>query len=118
MSERTTSTLRAPAATLLHAGHRYELEPPGLSLGREPDNDVVPDDPNVSRFHAEVIESDGGLELRDLGSRNGTRLNGVVASRGRLEPGMAIGIGPFGLVFDGDAFVARDDRGALRLDAQ
>lgn len=90
-----------------------------LTLGRDPSNDVVLANPNVSRFHAEVAAANGGYELRDLGSRNGTRLNGqLIGERTTIQTGSEIGIGPFRLIFDGAAFVARDDRGSLRLDAE
>src|SRR3712207_3022996 len=88
-----------------------------MSIGRDPSNDVVLADPNVSRFHAEVVATGDGLELADLGSSNGTRLDGEIVERGKLSPGSDIGIGPYRLVFDGDTFLARDDHGALRLDA-
>jgi len=89
-----------------------------LSIGRDPANDVVLANPNVSRFHAEVVSADAGLELVDLHSTNGTRLNGEPVVRARVTSGAEIGIGPYRLVFDGTAFLARDDRGALRLDAE
>jgi ABC transport system ATP-binding/permease protein len=90
-----------------------------LTLGRDPANNVVLGDPNVSRFHAEVVAVGGGYELRDLGSRNGTRLDGQpIGERSAIQVGSEIGIGPFRLIFDGAAFVARDDRGALRLAAE
>jgi ABC transport system ATP-binding/permease protein len=88
-----------------------------LAIGRDPANDIVLDDPNVSRFHADVVSVDEGWELRDLGSRNGTRLNGSLIDRAPIESGSELGIGPFRLIFDGAAFVARDDRGSLRLAA-
>ena len=88
-----------------------------LSIGRDPANDVVLDDPNVSRFHAEVLRDGDAVRLTDLGSRNGTRLNGELTNEGTIETGAEIGIGPYRLVFDGDSFLARDDHGALRLDA-
>jgi ABC-type multidrug transport system ATPase subunit/pSer/pThr/pTyr-binding forkhead associated (FHA) protein len=87
-----------------------------LTIGRDPSNDVVLDDPNVSRFHAEVRAEDGRIEIVDLGSRNGTRLDGESIERSSLETGTEIGVGPFALIFDGTSFVARDERGALRLD--
>jgi ABC-type multidrug transport system ATPase subunit/pSer/pThr/pTyr-binding forkhead associated (FHA) protein len=88
-----------------------------LSLGRDAANDVCLDAPTISRFHAEVVASGGGLELRDLGSRNGTRLDGVLVGRAPLRAGSEISIGPFRLIFDGTSFIQRDDRGALRLDS-
>jgi ABC transport system ATP-binding/permease protein len=89
-----------------------------LRIGRDPSNDVVLSDPNVSRFHAEVIRSNGTLELRDLGSRNGTRVNGQLAARAVLGSSAQIGVGPFQIVFDGTSFLARDERGALRYDVE
>jgi len=49
----------------------------GIAVGRSPDNDLVLDDPRVSKYHARVFVSMGGGFVEDLGSRNGTRLNGV-----------------------------------------
>jgi ABC transport system ATP-binding/permease protein len=89
-----------------------------LRIGRDPSNDLVLDDPNVSRLHAEVVRADGGAVLRDLSSRHGTRVDGERVERARLVAGSEIGIGPYRLVFDGTEFLARDDRGALRLDAE
>jgi hypothetical protein len=52
------------------------LSEPQIRLGRDPSNDVVLDDQTVSRLHA-VLESYGsGWSVRDLGSRNGTLVNG------------------------------------------
>jgi ABC transport system ATP-binding/permease protein len=89
-----------------------------LTIGRDPSNDVALDDPNVSRFHAEVVREGDAVMLRDLGSRNGTRVDGIPARHATLTAGSEIGIGPYRLVFDGRGFVARAERGALRLDAE
>jgi ABC-type multidrug transport system ATPase subunit/predicted component of type VI protein secretion system len=96
-----------------------QLEGDSLTVGRDPSNDVVLDDPNVSRFHAMVTRDGGRVELRDLGSRNGTRLDHeFISTRATIRAGSEIGVGPFRLVFDGTRFVRRDDRGALRLRAE
>jgi ABC-type multidrug transport system ATPase subunit/ABC-type multidrug transport system permease subunit len=94
---------------------RFEGE--RVTIGRDEQNDVVLADPNVSRFHAEVVAADGATELRDLGSRNGTRLNGELVSRAALRADAEIGVGPYRLIFDGEVLTARSERGALRLDA-
>ena len=89
-----------------------------LTLGRDASNDVPLDDPNVSRFHAEIRRSADTVELRDLGSRNGTRLDHeFIRQPTPVGLGSEIGIGPFRLVFDGTRFIHRDDRGALRMSA-
>lgn len=46
-------------------------------LGRRADSDIVVDDPAVSRRHALIMDTPHGLVLRDLGSNNGTYVNGV-----------------------------------------
>jgi ABC-type multidrug transport system ATPase subunit/ABC-type multidrug transport system permease subunit len=99
-----------PAQVVQFAGGR-------LAIGRDPANDVVLDDPNVSRFHAEVVPARGGIELRDLSSSNGTRVNGELVQSAAIATGAEIGIGPFRILFDGTSFLTRNDRGALRLDA-
>jgi ABC transport system ATP-binding/permease protein len=93
------------------------LTGPRLTLGRDPANDLVLPDPNVSRFHAELIRSDGRAEIVDLGSRNGTRVGGEVVERAELADGAVAGIGPYRLLFDGEGLVARSEVGALRLEA-
>jgi len=47
-----------------------------LQIGRDPGNDVVLRDPRVSRQHAEVVFDRGFFVIRDLGSSNGTHVNG------------------------------------------
>ena len=55
-------------------------------IGRDPYNDIVIDDPLVSRFHAELrARPDGRHELVDLGSRNGTFVNGRAVDHSILE---------------------------------
>ena len=85
-----------------------------LTIGRDPANDLVLSDPNVSRFHAEIVTKDGEAEVIDLGSRNGTRVDGQLVERARLDPGTAVGIGPYRLVSDDAGLVATSEAGALR----
>jgi hypothetical protein len=68
------------AATLtLPDGRRLGLGTKTLVMGRLPECDIVLSDPNISRRHAEVRPAgNGGYEVVDLGSTNGTKLNGVV----------------------------------------
>lgn len=48
-----------------------------LMVGRDPACDIVLDDPSVSRRHARVFLAEGGVYLEDLGSQNGTMVNGA-----------------------------------------
>src|SRR5262245_1925967 len=63
-------------------GEFWALEPgQKLTLGRSPDNRIVLRDDLASRNHAEVFPQADGWGIRDLGSRNGTRVNGQLISR-------------------------------------
>lgn len=64
-----------------------------VRIGRQSDNDLVVTDPGVSRHHAEVINSNGTCTLRDLGSTNGTYVNGSVVSEHALRDGDRISVG-------------------------
>ena len=72
-------------------------EPTGnvVTIGRETTNDVVlADDPRASRRHAELrLGSDGSWVLRDLGSHNGTFLNGERVSQAPLSDGDIVALG-------------------------
>ena len=72
-------------------------------VGRSPDSDFVIDDRTVSRRHA-AIHREGYLWiLEDLGSTNGTRVNGErVRDRAALAPGDEIGFGAAATRFDPD----------------
>ncbi len=62
-------------------------------LGRCPDADVRIDDRWVSRRHCELVEVDGMLVVRDLGSTHGTFVNGRQVSEARLRPDDKLTIG-------------------------
>jgi hypothetical protein len=64
-----------------------------VRIGRQADNDLVITDPGVSRHHAEIINENGTCTLHDLGSTNGTYVNGSVTTEHALRPGDRISIG-------------------------
>ncbi len=68
------------------AGARYVI-------GRSPDADLVIDDSRVSKRHAVVYSEGGGFQVRDLGSSNGTLVNGRRVDQGPLAAGDEIFIG-------------------------
>ena len=76
---------------------------PGInSLGRREENDIAIQDPSVSGAHCELILSDGVLHLRDLGSTNGTSVNGARVTETHIQPGHQILVGGVQLLFEGD----------------
>ena len=64
-----------------------------VSLGRSHVNSAVLDDPEVSKFHAEIVATRDGYVLKDLGSSNGTWVNGRMIQSHRLTPGDVIEFG-------------------------
>ena len=81
VSDRLAEPLREPdprrgTARLRVDGRTELLGSRGAVVGRSRDADVVIDDPNVSRRHAEVRPSGGSWIVRDLGSTNGVKVNG------------------------------------------
>ena len=72
----------------------FEL-PQGRSLvvGRGVTSDIAIYDPTISRRHAELIVGADGVQVKDLGSSNGTCINGARVSAGRLNPNDSITFG-------------------------
>ena len=86
---------------MLVSGERVALGSATVGIGRLPSCDVVLADPNASRRHAEVRPSGQGWAVVDLGSTNGTRVNGLVVEGDRLlADGDVITIGATSLRFE------------------
>jgi pSer/pThr/pTyr-binding forkhead associated (FHA) protein len=64
-----------------------------MSLGRLPGNFIVINDPDISRRHCVIERVDGAFSVYDLGSRNGTKVNGARITRVNLQDGDVITIG-------------------------
>lgn len=56
-------------------GSTFTLDRTVTSVGRHPDSDFFLDDVTVSRRHAEIVRTERGYEVRDVGSLNGTYVN-------------------------------------------
>ncbi|GAA2649464.1 FHA domain-containing protein [Streptomyces vastus] len=90
-----------------------------VRLGRGGDNDLVVDDLVVSRRHAELrAHADGTYEIVDLGSHNGTFLNGQPVSRALISEGDIVGIGHSAFCLVGDQLQEYVDTGEVSLDVQ
>ena len=68
---------------------------PVILIGRHPECDVRIDSPQISRRHCCVALAYDRLMIRDLGSRNGVRVNGRVVEETRPQPGDEVAIGHF-----------------------
>ena len=82
-----------------NAGSRYVLDGTITALGRHPDSDVFLDDITVSRRHATVSRIDGGYEVADVGSLNGTYVDHQRVERAPLHHLSDLQIGRFVLLF-------------------
>jgi len=92
---------RRGTATLRIDGRNELLGSGGAVLGRSHEADIVVDDANVSRRHAEVRPSGGSWIVRDLGSTNGVKVNGRrIQGPQSLKPGDAIELGTARLTFE------------------
>jgi len=84
----------------LPTGDRIPLGEATVTFGRRPESTVQLADPNVSRSHAEIRPQGNGWVLVDLGSTNGTRVNGVRVSAHELREGDEIGFGNTIITFE------------------
>lgn len=108
-----TSTFRRPTTV------RPLAAKAAVRIGRAPDNDLVIDDLVVSRRHAELRAlADGTYEIADLGSHNGTYLNGARVDHAAIGEGDIVGIGHSAFLLVGDQLQEYVDTGEVSLDVQ
>jgi transcriptional regulator with GAF, ATPase, and Fis domain len=76
-----------------HRGLERAVDRDRVRIGKSTDNDLVLDDPTVSRFHCEIRRDDQGYLLEDLGSTNGTLVDGTAVRQVYLAPGALVTVG-------------------------
>ncbi|MFP6738138.1 MAG: FHA domain-containing protein, partial [Planctomycetota bacterium] len=93
---------RRPKLIVAENGHQKVLEigQKITTLGRSHENTVEIDDISSSRLHCQIERKEGGYEIVDLKSRNGTVVNGVLVLRKELRPGDCIEIGKTQVFFE------------------
>ena len=89
-------------ALLVGGGRRNVLSGSRVVVGRSREADIVLQDPNVSRRHAELRRDNGGWQIVDLGSTNGIKVNGRRVDNQPLNAGDQITIGVTDLTFELD----------------
>ena len=70
-----------------------------VSIGRDASNGIAVIDPSVSRKHCALLGRDGKFQVRDLDSRNGTLVNGIIVQEQWLQHGDAIAAGDSSFLF-------------------
>lgn len=80
-------------------GNMFELDGDEISIGRDPANSIFLNDMTVSRSHAKIVRAQGGMLIQDLGSLNGTWVDGAIINSAPLHDGSSIQIGTFTLIY-------------------
>ena len=96
------------------AGQTVNIGAKTISIGRSPDNDIVVDDPTVSRHHARITVQDGKYQVQDLGSTSGTKVGGKDVTLAQIASGDTIKLGNTEIGFNGagkyqEKFPAREE---------
>ena len=81
------------------AGTRHPITKARTIIGRGSDADITVDDTGTSRKHVEILWDGSHAQARDLGSTNGSKLNGQPFQRATIEPDSVIQIGRTDIVF-------------------
>ena len=82
------------------AGERFILDIPEVTIGRDPKCEVFLNDRTVSRRHAHLSMQNGRAFIEDLGSLNGTWVDGAIVSQGELHNGSSLQIGTFKMIIN------------------
>ena len=77
----------------------FELEDDVTTIGRDPANGIFLNDMTVSRSHARIIREGLGARIEDLGSLNGTWVDGAIVNAAPLHDGSSVQIGTFTLIY-------------------
>ena len=97
-----SSQVTVPVLSIIkgpQTGSAFELESVETTIGRDPSNSIFLNDMTVSRAHAKIIRSARGTIIEDLGSLNGTWVDGAIINSAPLHDGSSVQIGTFTLIY-------------------
>jgi transcriptional regulator with GAF, ATPase, and Fis domain len=96
-------------------GTTFSLSERNVSIGRDPSNDLWIADHALSRQHCLLVSQDGQFAIRDLGSKNGTLVNGVPVGEQLLHDGDHISVGDSVLIFQLEEGEVHRERSPIEL---
>ena len=91
-----------PVLTIIkgpQTGNTFELDGAETTIGRDPSNSIFLNDRTVSRAHAKIVRNAAGTMIEDLGSLNGTWVDGAIVNSAPLHDGSSVQIGTFTLIY-------------------
>lgn len=97
-----SATLTQPVLTIIkgpQTGNTFELDSLETTIGRDPANAIFLNDMTVSRAHAKILRKPTGMVIEDLGSLNGTWVDGAIVNAAPLRDGSSVQIGTFTLIY-------------------
>ena len=99
----------AGAFLIVDGDQHFLLDRPVINIGRRQDNQLVLDNPQISRTHAQIRARQGRFVLFDLGSKSGTFVNEIAVRQHILQPGDVITITGVHLVYGEEAAPNTDE---------
>lgn len=99
----STEAIPKDASLIIGGTSNFPLKKSIIDIGRHSDNDLVLDDPHVSRHHAQLRAIRNRFVIFDVGSTGGTFLNGKPISKATLQTGDVIRIGVVNLIYTQDS---------------
>lgn len=100
--EASADTSGGPALvglTVPFVDRRFKIRAERVRIGRDPANDIVLDEPDISLEHARIVRSGGEWRVVDLRSTNGVFINGARVQQGVLQYGDHVAFGPASFIF-------------------
>lgn len=80
-------------------GNTFQIDGAETTIGRDPANTIFLNDMTVSRAHAKITRTGAGAAIEDLGSLNGTWVDGAIVNSAPLHDGSSVQIGTFTLIY-------------------
>ena len=99
LPEDDITTIPEEAFLVIDGSKVYPLTKPLISMGRRLENNLVIDDPRVSRIHAQLRAINGRYVLFDMNSSGGTYLNGRKTTQAIVYPGDVISLAGVDLIY-------------------